>query len=161
MAAADDDDDVSAAECGGGGVPGVVAAEAEEERLRPRVGDEAGERSEGDERDPPAEGKPAWNELGRSGSGVESRLMREATLTRCRCWSVGDAAPGGAGGAPRCAGGGGRAISLEGGGRSHVAPFDVFRSMKLIDVSLSMFVFVVDQLLMKATRMKERRREVK
>jgi hypothetical protein len=73
----------------------------------------------------------------------------------------GGGVPGGAGGAPRCAGGGGRAISLEGGGRSHVAPFDVFRSMKLIDVSLSMFVFVVDQLLMKATRMKERRREVK
>jgi hypothetical protein len=79
VAAADDDDDVSAAECGG--VPGVVVAEAEEERLRPRVGDEAGEGSEGDERDPPAEGKPAWNELGRNGSGVESRLMREATLT--------------------------------------------------------------------------------
>jgi hypothetical protein len=79
VAAAEDDDDVSAADCCGGGVPGVLAAaaEAEEERLRPRVGDETGEGSEGDERDPPA----AWNEPGRSGSGVESRLMREATLT--------------------------------------------------------------------------------
>lgn len=78
MAAAEDDDDVNAADCCGG-VPGVLvaAAEAEEERLRPRVGDETGEGSEGDERDPPA----AWNEPGRSGSGVESRLMREATLT--------------------------------------------------------------------------------
>lgn len=148
-AAADDDDDVSAADCCGGGVPGVLvaAAEAEEERLRPRVGDETGEGSEGDERDPPA----VWNEPGRSGSGVESRLMREATLTRCRCWSVGDAAPGGAGGAPRCAGGGGRAMSFEGGGRSHVAPFDVFRSMKLMRcfAFYVRFLVVVDELLMK------------